>query len=64
MSNFIPLKIDIDEERKLSSKYSIKAIPYVFILDPNSEILFKKMSYMDKNEVKKVLKKYSVNISH
>lgn len=61
MNNFIPLKIDIDVEKQMSSKYSVRGIPYVFILDPNGEIVFRKMSYMNKNEVKRLLKKFSVN---
>jgi thiol-disulfide isomerase/thioredoxin len=61
MDSFVPLKIDIDTEKVLSSKYSVRGIPYVFILDPNGEVVFQKMSYMNKNEVKHLLKKYSVN---
>lgn len=59
MKNFIPLKIDIDLERKVSSKYSIRSIPDVFIMDPNGEVIFHKKSYMDKNQVISLLKKYS-----
>ncbi|MHB0755870.1 thioredoxin family protein [Polaribacter sp. M15] len=63
MKNFVPLKIDIDVEQNLSKRYSVRAIPYVFIVDPNGEIVFKKMSYMGLTEVKKVLQKYTVNTS-
>ncbi|WP_405607427.1 thioredoxin family protein [Polaribacter sp. Asnod1-A03] len=61
INNFIPLKIDIDTDKQMSKKYSVRGIPYVFILDPNGEIVFSKMSYMNKNEVKQLLNKFSVN---
>ncbi|MEE9409241.1 MAG: thioredoxin domain-containing protein [Polaribacter sp.] len=59
MSNFIPLKIDIDVNRKLSSKYNIRSIPDVYILDSNGEILFQRKSYMMKSQVMQLLKKYT-----
>lgn len=59
MKNFIPLKIDIDRDRKTSSKYSIRSIPDVFIMDANGEIIYHNKGYMDKNQVMKLLKKYS-----
>ncbi|WP_298883636.1 thioredoxin domain-containing protein [uncultured Polaribacter sp.] len=59
MANFVPLKIDIDVERNLSSKFSIRSIPQVFILDPNGEIVLQTKSYMNKEKVMRVLKKYT-----
>lgn len=61
MNNFVPLKIDIDIKKAISSKYSVRGIPYVFIMDPNGEIVFQKMSYMRKSEVIILLKKFSLN---
>jgi thiol-disulfide isomerase/thioredoxin len=62
MSNFIPLKIDIDRERNLSAKFSIKSIPYVYIIDPNGEIIFQRKSYMNKAQVIQTLKKFKYDI--
>lgn len=59
IKNFIPLKIDIDDEKKFSLRYGIRSIPDVFIMDPNGEVIYHKKSYMDKSQVVKFLKKYS-----
>ncbi len=64
MNNFVSLKIDIDIYREISSKYSVRAIPYVFIVDPNGKVVFKKLSYMGKAEVMRVLKKYSYSTKY
>jgi thiol-disulfide isomerase/thioredoxin len=61
MNSFVPLKIDIDIEKNISRKYSVRGIPYVFIMDPNGEIVFQQMSYMRKSEVIILLKKFSLN---
>lgn len=59
MSNYIPLKIDIDVEKKLTSKFTVNSIPRVYIIDPNGEVVLQSKSYMPKIEVMKILKKYS-----
>ncbi len=61
MANYIPVQVDIDRDRSNGSKYGVRAIPFVFIMDGNGEVLFKSMSYMPRNEVIELLKKYSVN---
>ncbi|MGY0408439.1 MAG: thioredoxin family protein, partial [Polaribacter sp.] len=61
MNNYIPLKLDIDSKHFLATKYAVKSIPFVFIMDPNGEIVFQKNSYMDKNKVMNILKKYAVS---
>lgn len=58
MDNFIPLKIDIDVERNLTSKFNIRSIPHIFILDPNGEVLTMQKSYMTKKQVMLMLDKY------
>ncbi|AQS92837.1 hypothetical protein BXQ17_01595 [Polaribacter sp. BM10] len=60
MGNFIPLKINIDLESSLSRKYGVRAIPFVFIIDPTGEIVFQKMSYMRKSEVISLLQNFSL----
>jgi len=59
MTNFIPLKIDIDTERDIAFKYSIRSIPDVFIMDANGEIIYHNIGYMSKAQVINLLKKYS-----
>lgn len=64
MNNYVPLKIDIDVYRGISRKYNVKAIPYVFIVDPNGKVVFQKLSYMNKSELMKVLKKYAYSTEY
>lgn len=59
MNNYIPVKIDIDSNRNIASKYNVKGIPYIFILDGNGKVVFSSLSYLDKKKVIKLLKKYS-----
>lgn len=61
MRDYVPVKIDIGKHRSLSRKYAIRAIPHVFIVDPNGEILYETKGYMGKNEVKEMLQKYAVS---
>lgn len=61
LNGFVPLKIDIDVFRKVSNKYSANRIPYVLIVDANGEVVYNETGYQDKNEMLKVLKKYSLN---
>lgn len=62
MNNFVPLKIDIDSNRSIASKYSANRIPYVVIIDPTGEIIFDEAGYKDKNKMIRILEKYSVNM--
>ena len=59
MSAFVPLKVDIDVQRKLSLKYNIKSIPDVYIIDPNGEVVIQRKSYMNKSQVIQLLKKFT-----
>ncbi|MGB7786887.1 MAG: thioredoxin family protein [Salinimicrobium sp.] len=61
MSNYIPVQVDIDNDRISATRYAVKAIPFVFIMDGNGEVVFKSMSYMPREEVLELLKKYAVN---
>lgn len=63
LQNFVPLRLDIDKYKDISRQYGVKAIPYVFIVDANGEVLFDELGLMDKTEVLKVLKEFSVNTS-
>ena len=63
MKNYVSLQIDIDIDKELARKYNVQGIPYIFILDPNGEVVYQQMSYMNKNQVKNLLEKYSLNTS-
>ena len=63
MKNYVSEQIDIDIDKELARKYNVQGIPYIFILDPNGEVVYQQMSYMNKNQVKNLLDKYSLNTS-
>lgn len=63
MLNFIPVKIDLDANKSLARKYDVKGIPYVFILDPNGEIIYSSIGFKDKITLKKILEKYALNLA-
>lgn len=63
MKNFIPLRIDVDNNNILVSRYSINRVPYLFIVDPVGEIIYKDLEEKNKSQVIKILKEYSVNTS-
>lgn len=63
MENFIGLKIDIDTETLLSSRYGVRGIPNVYIIDPNGNVLVDSIGYMDKIDLSNFLKKHALNTS-
>ena len=63
MKNYVPLQIDIDVKKRDAMKYGVRAIPYIFIIDGNGEVIYRSLGYMPKQEVARVLKKYALNTS-
>lgn len=61
MGSFVPLKIDLDIKRNLANRFNVKAIPYIFIIDGNGEIVFQSRGYMDKQETLEMLETYALN---
>jgi len=61
MDNYIPVKIDIDSYTNIASEYGVKGIPYIFIMDGNSKVIYHQMSYKSKNDVISLLNKYALN---
>ena len=61
MKSFVPLKLDLDTQRSLAIKYDVKAIPYIFIIDGNGEIVYKSLGYMDKEDTLELLNDYSLD---
>jgi len=61
MDNYVSVQIDIDKYTEIANKYNVRGIPYVFIMDPNGKVIYQRMSYMSKGQVKKLLNKYALN---
>ena len=61
MDNYVTVQIDIDKYREIAKKYNVRGIPYVFIMDANGQVIYERMSYMTKGQVKKLLNKYALN---
>jgi len=61
MQSFVPVKIDIDKQKSLARSYGINAIPDVFIMDGNGEIIHHHKGYMNSNDLKRELEKYLLN---
>jgi thiol-disulfide isomerase/thioredoxin len=62
-SNFIPVKIDIDQYSNIASKYSVIAIPNVMILDSYGNKLYGSLGYKKKSEISKLLTNFSINLT-
>ncbi|MDT0643012.1 thioredoxin family protein [Zunongwangia sp. F363] len=63
MQNFVPVKIDIDHERALAGSYNIRAIPDVFILNGNGDVIVHHKGYMSKSQLAEFLTEYSLQTS-
>jgi len=63
MSNYIPVKIDLDNNKSLAAKYGVRGIPYIFIMDGNGKVIHQQMGYKRKSEVVDLLNKYALNTS-
>ncbi len=63
-ANYVFVKIDIDQYKSIAQSFGIKSIPYVFILDPNGEVVHKSLGYLKKTELMKMLSKYAINIKY
>ncbi|TYB74530.1 thioredoxin family protein [Bizionia saleffrena] len=61
MQNYVSVKIDLDTNRALAAKYSVKGIPYIFIMDGNGKVIYQQMSYKSKSDVIKLLTKYALS---
>ncbi|MDT0648244.1 thioredoxin domain-containing protein [Zunongwangia sp. F260] len=63
MQNFVPVKIDMDHERNVARKYGVRAIPDIFILNGNGDVVFHNKGYMSRAQVAQLLKDYSLQTS-
>ncbi len=60
--NYIPVKIDIDSYESLARKYNVRKIPTILILDSWGNPLYKSSGYKRKNNIKKLLTSFSINL--
>ena len=63
MENFIPVKIDIDSNQLIATKYGVRSIPNIMVLDSYGNVLESFVGYRDKTSVTKTLKAFTVNLA-
>jgi thiol-disulfide isomerase/thioredoxin len=63
MENYIPVKIDIDYNRNLAAKYSVRSIPYVVVVDSWENVLYQSNGYKNLSQVSKFLKEFAINLT-
>lgn len=61
LQDYIQLKIDIDTNRELASKYDIKSIPNMFIMDGNGKVVYSFLGYRNATELKKEIEKFAIS---
>lgn len=59
--DFVMLKIDIDTNRELATKYSITSIPNMFIIDANGKKLISFSGYKSPSQLKNEVKNHLLN---
>ena len=57
--DFIPIKIDVDLNRKMSKLFKIKAIPDTWLIGTDYEIVHHRSGYISPKQLKTLLKIYS-----
>ncbi len=60
MDNFVSVKIDIDEEKSIATKYGVRSIPSIFIIDANGKVIYNGLGYKDKVKTARLLEKYAI----
>ncbi|WP_372745375.1 thioredoxin family protein [Lutibacter sp.] len=63
MENYIPVKIDIDSNPLIATKYGVRSIPNIMILDSWGNVLESFVGYRDKTSVAKTLKAFTLNLA-
>lgn len=49
--NFVPVKIDIDQERSLAATYGVKSIPMLILMDYTGKVLYTSVGYSGKDQL-------------
>ncbi|MGV6844775.1 MAG: thioredoxin family protein [Lutibacter sp.] len=61
--NYVIVKLDIDQNPAVASRYQVNVIPQVMILDSFGNKLYGTIGYKRKYEIGKLLKEYAINLS-
>jgi thioredoxin len=54
--NFIPVKIDIDSEAALASRYGIRSIPNLLLMDLHGKVIHQQVGYSSKQDLLRFIK--------
>ena len=57
--DFIPIKIDVDRNQKVSKLFKVKAIPDTWLIGTDYEIIHHRSGYISPKQLKALLKIYS-----
>lgn len=60
LQNFVPAKINTDQNRNETRRYNIRGIPDVLILDASGEELYRRTGFTDKSGMMKLLDLFAV----
>ena len=59
LENYIPVKLNVDENRELADRYGIEAIPHMMILDGNGKEVYSFTGYHNLNNLKIELERFA-----
>jgi thioredoxin len=62
--NFIPLKIDIDNEKALAAEYGIRSIPNLILMDYKGRVINSYVGYSSKSDLLKFIESIPADASH
>lgn len=61
LEGFVKLKIDIDENRELATKYGISSIPYILIIDANGKVIQNILGFQNIQNLKSEIEKFNLS---
>lgn len=61
--HFVPIKIDVDQERGLATTYGVQAIPLVLIMDYTGKVLYSERGYSGRQILLKILESIPADVS-
>lgn len=61
LEGFVKLKIDIDENRELATKYGISSIPNILIIDANGKVIQNILGFQNIQNLKSEIEKFNLS---